>query len=287
MPARGRPTDAGVPVTEIQRKVHDMVAEIISVGTELLLGNIVNTNAQYIAKEMARLGIDLYYQSVVGDNEERLSNVLRTALERSDLIITTGGLGPTKDDLTKEVAASYFGKQLIFDKKTYEHVKTRLESYGIRQMTDSQKKQAMVPEGALVVTNPVGLAPGIIMAQGDKAIVMLPGPPKEMKALFEECSRLYIRRLSDHVFVSINIKVKGPDELPLREIGEAPVADRLGDLLDSENPTVATYAKEDGVLIRVTASGRTREEALTLMQPVVTKIAEILAGKIAWVKEDA
>ncbi len=264
-----------------------MVAEIISVGTELLLGNIVNTNAQYIAKEMARLGIDLYYQSVVGDNEERLNNVLRTALERSDLIITTGGLGPTKDDLTKEVAASYFGKQLIFDKKTYEHVKTRLESYGIRQMTDSQKKQAMVPEGALVVTNPVGLAPGIIMAQGDKAIVMLPGPPKEMKALFEECSRLYIRRLSDHVFVSINIKVKGPDELPLREIGEAPVADRLGDLLDSENPTVATYAKEDGVLIRVTASGRTREEALTLMQPVVTKIAEILAGKIAWVKEDA
>lgn len=102
-----------------------MVAEIISVGTELLLGNIVNTNAQYIAKEMARLGIDLYYQSVVGDNEERLSNVLKTALERSDLIITTGGLGPTKDDLTKEVAASYFGKQLIFDEKTYQHVKKK------------------------------------------------------------------------------------------------------------------------------------------------------------------
>lgn len=118
-----------------------MVAEIISVGTELLLGNIVNTNAQYIAKEMARLGIDLYYQSVVGDNEERLSNVLKTALERSDLIITTGGLGPTKDDLTKEVAASYFGKQLIFDEKTYQHVKKRLESYGISQMTESQKNR--------------------------------------------------------------------------------------------------------------------------------------------------
>src|SRR5699024_8395760 len=158
-----------------------MVAEIISVGTELLLGNIVNTNAQYIAKEMARLGIDLYYQSVVGDNEERLSNVLKTALERSDLIITTGGLGPTKDDLTKEVAASYFGKQLIFDEKTYQHVKKRLESYGITQMTESQKKQAMVPEGSLVITNPAGLAPGIIMAQGNKAVIMLPGPPKEMK----------------------------------------------------------------------------------------------------------
>ena len=264
-----------------------MVAEIISVGTELLLGNIVNTNAQYIAKEMARLGIDLYYQSVVGDNEERLSNVLKTALERSDLIITTGGLGPTKDDLTKEVAASYFGKQLVFDKKTYEHVKQRLESYGISQMTKSQEKQAMVPEGALVITNPAGLAPGIIMAQGNKAIIMLPGPPKEMKALFAECSRLYINRLSDHVFVSINIKVKGPDEMPLSVIGEAPIADQLGDILDNENPTVATYAKEDGVLIRVTASGKTREDALVLMKPVVTKIAEILADKIAWVKEDA
>lgn len=264
-----------------------MVAEIISVGTELLLGNIVNTNAQYIAKEMAKMGIDLYYQSVVGDNEERLSNVLKTALERSDLIITTGGLGPTKDDLTKEVAASYFGKQLVFDKKTYEHVKQRLESYGISQMTKSQEKQAMVPEGALVITNPAGLAPGIIMAQGDKAIIMLPGPPKEMKALFAECSRLYINRLSDHVFVSINIKVKGPDEMPLSVIGEAPIADQLGDILDNENPTVATYAKEDGVLIRVTASGKTREDALVLMKPVVTKIAEILADKIAWVKEDA
>lgn len=263
-----------------------MVAEIISVGTELLLGNIVNTNAQYISKEMARMGIDLYYQTVVGDNEERLSNVLRAALERSDLIIMTGGLGPTKDDLTKEVAASFFGKELVFDEKTYQHVKSRLESYGITQMTESQKKQAMVPEGSLVVMNPAGLAPGIIMVQGEKAIVMLPGPPKEMKALLAECNRLFINRLSDHVFVSIHIKCKGPDELPLSVIGEAPVADLLGDILDNENPTVATYAKEDGVLIRVTASGKTREEALTLMKPVVTKIAEILAGKIAWVKED-
>jgi nicotinamide-nucleotide amidase len=153
-------------------------------------------------------------------------------------------------------------------------------------MTESQKKQALVPEGSLVVTNPAGLAPGIIMAQGDKAIVMLPGPPKEMKAVLAECCHLFINRLSDQVFVSINIKCKGPDELPLREIGEAPVADLLGDILDNENPTVATYAKEDGVLIRVTASGKTREDALTAMQPVVTKIAEILAGKIAWVKEE-
>lgn len=263
-----------------------MVAEIVCVGTELLLGDIVNTNAQYIAKQLAHMGIDLYYQTVVGDNAERLSGVLETALARADLIITTGGLGPTKDDLTKEVAASFFGKRLVFHEQTYAHVKRRLESYGINQMSESQKKQAMVPEGSLVVTNPAGLAPGIIMAQGDKAIVMLPGPPKEMKVLLAECCRLFINRLSDQVFVSINIKCKGPDELPLREIGEAPVADLLGDILDNHNPTVATYAKEDGVLIRVTASGKTREEALTIMKPIVTKIAEILAGKIAWVKEE-
>ena len=248
-----------------------MVAEIVCVGTELLLGDIVNTNAQHISKELAHIGIDLYYQTVVGDNKERVWNVLDTALKRSDLIIMTGGLGPTKDDLTKEVAASFFGKKLVFHEQTYEHVR---------------KKQALVPEGSLVVTNPAGLAPGIIMAQGDKAIVMLPGPPKEMKAVLAECCHLFINRLSDQVFVSINIKCKGPDELPLREIGEAPVADLLGDILDNENPTVATYAKEDGVLIRVTASGKTREDALTAMQPVVTKIAEILAGKIAWVKEE-
>ena len=247
-----------------------MVAEIVCVGTELLLGDIVNTNAQHISKELAHIGIDLYYQTVVGDNKERVWNVLDTALKRSDLIIMT----------------SFFGKKLVFHEQTYEHVRKKLESYGINEMTESQKKQALVPEGSLVVTNPAGLAPGIIMAQGDKAIVMLPGPPKEMKAVLAECCHLFINRLSDQVFVSINIKCKGPDELPLREIGEAPVADLLGDILDNENPTVATYAKEDGVLIRVTASGKTREDALTAMQPVVTKIAEILAGKIAWVKEE-
>ena len=263
-----------------------MNAEIISVGTELLLGHTVNTDTTIVARALSDLGINLLYACTVGDNEGRLKLALEQALQRSDLVITTGGLGPTKDDLTKEVAASFFGKKLVFHEQTYEHVRKKLESYGINEMTESQKKQALVPEGSLVVTNPAGLAPGIIMAQGDKAIVMLPGPPKEMKAVLAECCHLFINRLSDQVFVSINIKCKGPDELPLREIGEAPVADLLGDILDNENPTVATYAKEDGVLIRVTASGKTREDALTAMQPVVTKIAEILAGKIAWVKEE-
>ncbi len=263
-----------------------MTAEIISVGTELLLGDIVNTNAQYIAKELAHMGIDLYYQTVVGDNPERLKKTFETALARSELIITTGGLGPTKDDITKEIAAEFMGKKLYFHEKTFEHVKTRLESYGITNMTESQKKQAMVPEESIIVQNPAGLAPGIIMAKGSRAIVMLPGPPKEMKVLFKECADLFIRRLSEHVFVTINIKCKGPDEMPLSIIGEAPIADLLGDVLDNDNPTVATYAKEDGVLIRVTASGKTRDAALSLMKPVVTKIAEILKDKIAWVKED-
>ena len=263
-----------------------MVAEIKSVGTELLLGDILNTNAQYISKELAKEGIDLYFQTVVGDNPERLALAFATALDRADLIITTGGLGPTKDDLTKEVAAAFFHRKLYNHPETYEHVKSKLESYGINQMTESQKKQALVPEDALIIQNPVGIAPCIIMAEGEKAVIMLPGPPKEMKALFREASHIFIERLSDHVIVSINIKCKGPDEMPLKVIGEAPIADLLGDILDSENPTVATYAKEDGVLIRVTASGKNHEEALKLMRPVVVKIADILKGKIAWVKEE-
>ncbi len=270
----------------IQKKEQDMVAEIICVGTEILLGNIVNSNAQYISKQMARLGIDLYYHTVVGDNPERLNGVLDVALKRSNLVIMTGGLGPTKDDLTKEAVAAHFEKKMYFHEKTYENVKKRLDSYGIKEVTESQRKQAMVPEGALVIQNPAGLAPGLILVNEDKAVVMLPGPPKEMKPLFEECCKVFISKLSNQVFVSINIKCKGPDEMPLKEIGESPIADLLGDILDSENPTVATYAKEDGVLIRVTASGSDREKALTIMQPVVTKIAEILGPKIAWVKEE-
>ena len=262
-----------------------MVAEIISVGTELLLGDIVNTNAQYISKELAKLGIDLYFQTTVGDNVERVKIAIDQACSRADLIIMTGGLGPTKDDLTKSAAAAYFGKKLVFHQQTYDHVKKRLDSYGIHQMTDSQKTQALVPEDSIAIMNPEGLAPGIIMSDGEKAILLLPGPPKEMKALFEEAKKVFISRLTNRVIVSINIKCKGPDEMPLAEIGESPIADLLGDILDHENPTVATYAKEDGVLIRVTASGKTREEALQIMKPVVMQIADILKNKIAWVKE--
>ena len=262
-----------------------MIAEIICVGTELLLGDIVNTNAQYISKEMARLGVDVYFQTVVGDNSDRVKEALEVAVKRSDLIITTGGLGPTKDDLTKEAVAEFFGRKLVLDEKVKKHVQDKLESFGIIELNEGQLKQAMIPEGAKAVNTPLGLAPGIILVDDNKAVVMLPGPPKEMKALLAECCRIFITPLSDHVFVSINIKCKGPSQMPLAQIGEAPIADQLGELLDSENPTVATYAKDDGVLIRVTASGRTREEALALMKPVVTKIADILKDKIDWVKE--
>ena len=262
-----------------------MIAEIISVGTELLLGDIVNTNAQYISKELAKLGIDLYFQTTVGDNTERVKSAISQAFSRADLVIMTGGLGPTKDDLTKAAAAEYFGRDLVFNAQAYDHVKKRLDSYGIHKITESQKTQAMVPEDAIAIMNPEGLAPAIIMAKEEKAIILLPGPPREMKALFEECKKVFICKLTNRVIVSINIKCKGPDEMPLSLIGESPIADLLGEILDHENPTVATYAKEDGVLIRVTASGKSREEALSIMKPIVMEIAEILKDKIAWVKE--
>lgn len=262
-----------------------MIAEIICVGTELLLGDIVNTNAQHISKEMAKMGVDVYFQTVVGDNAERVAQALEAATKRSDVIIMTGGLGPTKDDLTKEVVADFFGRKLVLSEQVKKHIKDRLESFGIIEMSEAQLKQAMIPEGAKAINNPIGMAPGIILVDGNKAVVMLPGPPKEMKLLLTECCRLFLSPLSDHVFVSINIKCKGLSQMPFSEIGEAPVAEILGDILDSENPTVATYAREDGVLIRVTASGKTREEALALMKPVVTRIAELLRDRIDWVKE--
>lgn len=254
-----------------------MVAEIISVGTELLLGDIVNTNAQYIAKKLAHIGIDVYYQTVVGDNSERLKSALNIAFDRADMVILTGGLGPTKDDLTKELVAEYFGKKLVLDEEVLKNVVEKVLSFGKIEITDSIKKQAFVPEGCLVLHNAWGTAPGMVVAKDGKTAILLPGPPSEMKPLFDECCSVVLNKLSDKVFVSMNIKLKGPGEAPGEDIGEAPVAEKIAAFLDYRNPTVATYAKPDGCVIRVTASASNREEALMLIAPVISGITDILA----------
>lgn len=263
-----------------------MTAELISVGTEILLGNIVNTNAQYLAKRLANLGIEVHYQTVVGDNPLRIKSALDVAYSRAEMVILTGGLGPTKDDLTKEMLISYFGKEPVLDLKAYEMLEQHLKELDI-PMSEGLRKQAIVPDDSTILYNHNGTAPGCIMEQDGKVCILLPGPPKEMKPMFEECCEVYLNGISGRIFVSINIKMLDFDHAPVAMVGESPVADALGDLLDSENPTVATYAKDDGCLIRITASAATREEALELVNPMVEKCRVILKDEyINYIRED-
>lgn len=265
-----------------------MIVELISVGTELLLGNIVNTNAQYLAKQLANLGLDCYYQTTVGDNPDRLKAALDIAYTRADAVILTGGLGPTKDDLTKEMLMNYFEKEVILDEKAFDMLKERLARGGFTEITDSQKKQAYVPKDSIIMYNNNGTAPGCIMENNGKICILLPGPPKEMKPMFEEYAIDYLKKFSDKIFLSINIKMMSRNDAPLNIVGEAPCAERLGDkLLDNPNPTVATYAKEDGCLIRITAAAADREQALQLLVPVVKECRERLIEEyIQYVEED-
>ncbi len=262
-----------------------MTAEIITVGTELLLGDILNTNAQFLAKKLAHIGIEVYYQTTVGDNKDRLKSALEIAFSRSDMVILSGGLGPTKDDLTKELVAEYFGKKLVWNQKVYENVEKRGFAFGLKEISESIKKQAYVPEDCIVLYNNHGTAPGIILAKDGKSAILLPGPPSEMKPMFKECCDIFLSKLSDRVFVSLGIKLKGVGEAPGSEIGEAPVADKISKYLDYTNPTVATYAKEDGCLIRITAAAATREDALELIAPVASEISDIVGPVIKSVAE--
>ncbi|MDE7038566.1 MAG: CinA family nicotinamide mononucleotide deamidase-related protein, partial [Lachnospiraceae bacterium] len=223
-----------------------MTVELISVGTELLLGNIVNTNAAYLAERCAALGLSCYYQTVVGDNEKRLEEVVRLGLSRSDILILSGGLGPTKDDLTKEVTAKVFGRELIEDA----HTRGRIEEYFHRvhsdQVTPNNWKQAMVPEGAKVVDNHNGTAPGLIMEEDGKTAILLPGPPNEIRPMFERDIAPYLDGLLPEGIYSKMVKICS--------IGESRAETMIADLMDAQtNPTIAPYAKTGEVHLRVTA----------------------------------
>ena len=262
-----------------------MVVEIVSVGTELLMGSILNTNAQHIARRLAHMGLDAYYQTVVGDNPERLRAALDIAYTRADCVITTGGLGPTKDDLTKEMLISYFGCTPVEDPEALRRLEERAARRGT-PLSTSMRKQATVPSGAIVLQNDNGTAPGVIIERDDRACIMLPGPPKEMKPMFDTACDVFLRGKSDKVFVTVNLKLYTMAEKGL-PVGESPVADRLGKLVEGENPTAATYAKEDGVLVRVTASAPTPDEARVLLAPVVAAAREAIGEEyIKYTEED-
>jgi len=237
--------------------------ELISVGTEILLGDILNTNARFLSKELAALGISLMYQTTVGDNEERLKAALDTAFTRADTVILTGGLGPTPDDLTKEVCADYFGKKLIMREDILEEIRSYFLSKGLT-MPESNGKQAMVPEDSTVLPNKNGTAPGFIMQQNERKIIILPGPPREMEPMFTEQVVPYLRKFSQAVIKSHTVRTFG--------IGESAMSERVADLLENANPTVAPYAKDGEALLRITAKAESEEAADELISPLLEDI---------------
>ena len=241
-----------------------MVVELISVGTEILLGNIVNTNAAYLAEKCAALGLSCYHQSVVGDNEERLTEAVEVACKRADVVILSGGLGPTQDDLTKEVVAKVFHKDLFMDK----HSKERIERYfksKKTEMTENNWKQAMMPEGAIIIDNENGTAPGLIIEENGTHIILLPGPPNELIPMFENSIRDYLNHMEPGIIYSQIVKICG--------ISESKVETIVADLMEEQsNPTLAPYAKMGEIHLRVTAKAENEKEAKKLVKPLVKEL---------------
>lgn len=243
-------------------------AEILCIGTELLIGDIVNTNAAYLARRLAEMGIPVYHQTVVGDNPDRLRAALQIAFSRADIVITTGGLGPTYDDLSKETVASFFGRKLVMDDASLKAIRSFFKRMN-RPVSGNNEKQAMMPENCIIFPNPNGTAPGCaIEGDGDmagKIAILLPGPPREMKPMFDESAAPFLERLSGQTLVSRNLHFFG--------IGESDLECRLHEMMTKNtNPTVAPYAKTGEVLVRVTARVHKKEEADALIDPVVKEI---------------
>lgn len=256
-----------------------MNAELIAVGTEILLGDIVNTDAQLISQGLSELGINVFYQTVVGDNPARLRHVVETARDRADIIITTGGLGPTLDDLTKETLAAVFGKKMALHQPSLDRIRTFFRDIG-REMTPNNEKQAWLPEGCTVFVNEWGTAPGCAFEAYGKHVLMLPGPPRECNPMWKECAMPYLYKLAGGCIVSRNIRVFG--------LGESNMETILHDMMaESKNPTIAPYAKTSECFARVTAKADTPAECEQLLEPVVEKICGLLGEDVYGVDVDS
>ena len=242
-----------------------MIVELVSTGTELLLGQIVNTNAAYLARKLNELGFNVYYQSTVGDNRERMAKVLASALERADIVITTGGLGPTQGDITKEVTAQVLGRKMYLHEDSLKTIKCFFANRGL-EMTENNARQAFMPEGAIVVANYRGTAPGVIIeipGPPPKTVINLPGPPHELEHMFETSIIPYLNRRfgSQGVIVSTVLRTIG--------LGESSLEDRIKHLVKAQsNPTLALLARGGEIHVRITAKAQTREEALRLIEPL-------------------
>lgn len=251
-----------------------MIVELISIGTELLLGNITNTNATYLSQKCAQLGFSMYHQLTIGDNESRLYEAIETALKRSDILILTGGLGPTSDDITKEIVAKVLQRTLVMD----EHSRDRIRSYlhritndnriipkGLTKITENNWKQALKIEDSIVLDNENGTAPGYIVEDQDKIILLLPGPPFEMIPMFENDMLPYLKKLQNKVLVTRMVKTCG--------IGESTAETMIIDLIQGQsNPTIAPYAKSGELHFRITAQANSEEDALLLINPIINEL---------------
>lgn len=246
-----------------------MSAEIICIGTELLLGDILNTNCQYLAQELAKLGIPHYYQTVVGDNLSRIHQVLQTAISRSSILIFTGGLGPTPDDLTTEAIASFFNTPLVEAPEIIEDISRKFTAVG-REMTPSNRKQALVPQGAITLPNQTGTAPGIIwQPQEGLTILTFPGVPSEMYPMWQDTAVPFLKQQGwgKDIIYSEMMRFRG--------IGESALAEKVAHLFDFDNPTVAPYAGQGEVRLRVAAKAASKTQAQEMIKPVTTEIKKI------------
>ena len=247
------------------------VCEILSVGTEILLGDILNTNSRFLSVELAKLGISVLRHTTVGDNAERLSAALRTALDRSDIVIATGGLGPTQDDITRDVCCSVMGFELEYSPEIGEGIRKYFASKSI-EMPESNLRQAYVPVGGTVFENHHGTAPGLGLKKGGKCVVILPGPPYEMAPMYKESVVPYLAEYSEGAIVSHTVRTMG--------IGESAMAEKVADLIEGSNPTVAPYAKKGEALLRITAKAETESKAEELCRPVIDEIISRLGGVV-------
>lgn len=246
--------------------------EILSVGTELLMGQIANTNAQFISRRLPEVGLGVFYHSVVGDNPERLTECLHYALSRSDVVITTGGLGPTQDDLTKEVIAKALDLDMILDTKSAQLIKQYFERMG-KTMSENNLRQAYFPYGCKILDNDEGTAPGCMIEKDGKVIILLPGPPRELIPMFNKHVIPFFREKCDAPLTSKFLRVVG--------IGESMVEKKLMSLVDGQtNPTIATYAKDGIVTIRVTAHDEGEIPSSLLVSDMCGKISSILGDSV-------
>ncbi|MCL2455912.1 MAG: competence/damage-inducible protein A [Defluviitaleaceae bacterium] len=246
-----------------------MTAEILSVGTEILLGNITNSNAAFLSRELASLGVAVYTHTAVGDNHARLEAAISRAFSAADIVVTTGGLGPTADDITKTVAAKFFGLELEIHEESRQKIFARFAG----KIPENSERNALVPVGAKIFPNDNGCAPGICIERNGKILLMFPGPPHELQPMFLNYAADFLRKKSARVFLSRTLKIIGA--------GETAVESQLRDLIDAQkNPTIAPYAKIGEVHIRLTASAANEQDARDLLAPVANEIYARLSPKI-------